>query len=110
MALWIKATNVVVVVTPKNGRQFTLPELQGFVGRYIEAVPLSSGQIMWLTERRKLKRLPFNGVATAIAHEWSGIARSDSIVGDVLIASRTETGEEEQIAQIGRWRGKVIAG
>jgi hypothetical protein len=97
MALLIKAARVAVPVTPKNGRQFTVAELQGYVGAHLEALPLSSGQIMWLNEEDKLKHLAFNALVDEIAHEQSSIAPLRKVVGDVLIATRTETdGRENQ--------------
>ena len=97
MALLIKAASVAVPVTPKNGRQFTLAELQGYVGAHLEALPLSSGQIMCLNEEGERKHLAFNALADEIAHGQSSIAPLRKVVGDVLIATRRETdGRENQ--------------
>lgn len=95
MAKWIKTTGATLEVAPK-GEIFTLEELQGFVGGFIEAVPLSDGTVMWLNEEGKLNGLPVNVKADGIAHRMSGIALWDRVVGDVLIASLEETEEDEE--------------
>ena len=44
------------IVTPTNGRSFKLPELQKFVGGYIEHVPLST-PMAYCNEEGRLKGL-----------------------------------------------------
>lgn len=99
MAQLIKATGPIgaraAEVHPRNGRAFTLPELQRYVGGYIEALRLLGGKIMWLNEDGKSLNLPRNTVATSLAHAFSGIAETDYIVGDVVIATLEESGEGE---------------
>lgn len=98
MATWIKVEGGLVIsttVTPANGRSFTLKEMQRYVGGYIEPLPLRDGRILWLNEEGKLDELPYNPVADQIAHEGTGIAWNDGIVGDVLIATREESGEND---------------
>ena len=54
-------------VKPANGSRFELPELQGFVGGHIEAVPLGE-RWMIVNEEGKLRpQLPLNQRATVIA-------------------------------------------
>jgi len=96
MALWIKTDSQTETVTPQNGTRFTLEELQNFVGGYIEPLTLKDGSIMWLNEEGKLNQLPYNPMANRIAHEQTGIAWDDGIVGNVLIATRAESGDEEE--------------
>lgn len=96
MALWIKANGASEPVTPKNGKHFTLEELQHFVGGYIEALDLGNGSVMFLNEEGKLNELPYNLVADEIAHQRTGIAWSDGIVGDVLITTKAETRDDEE--------------
>lgn len=95
MALWIKTNGAPQTVAPANGKHFTLEEMQTFVGGYIEALELNDGTVMYLNEEGKLNELPYNLVADQIAHQLTGIAWTDGIVGDVLIATRAETGDEE---------------
>jgi|SRR5215472_2682371 len=95
MANWIRTTGATETVTPKDGKSFRLEELQRFVGGCVEALQLNDGTVMWLNEDGKQERLPLNETADLIAHEQSGIAWHDRIVGDVLIATRAETGDDQ---------------
>lgn len=98
MATWIKTTGASERVTPADGKQFTLAELQTMVGGYIEAVRLDGDQIMWVNEEGKLKGLPLNPEATRMAALWdlSALLICDPIVGDVVVANTTESGEDEE--------------
>ena len=78
----IKSNGNVSEVEPKNGINFSLEELQQFVGGYIEIVPIKNGRFMVVNEEGKLSNLPFNLLASA---EYNEIVRGDSIVGDALI-------------------------
>ena len=85
-AIWIKASGETKYVEPKNGKDFKLDELQGFVGGYIEVVDVLTGapkgSIMIVNEEGKLKGLPYNGIASAM------VGFLDAIVGDVLVCDR----------------------
>lgn len=105
MAVWIQVAKaedaesciqVTQHVAPANGKHFTLAEMQGFVGGYIEALPLHDGRVMWLNEEGKLIGLPYNAVADLMAHQLSGIGQWDDIRGNVLIATPAETGDGEE--------------
>lgn len=78
--------------TPKNGKTFTLEELQQIVGGYIEILFFRDGRMMVMNEEGKLNGLQFNMKATRIAKENHLIWDNDFIVGDVLLA---EPGEIE---------------
>jgi hypothetical protein len=69
-------------VKPKNKKNFTLKELQGFVGGYIETFFLTKNQIMVVNEEGKLDELPLNVRATEIIRKYDSI---DTIVGDALV-------------------------
>ncbi len=85
MALHIKADGTVETVQPQKGRHFTLPELQRYVGGYIELVPcVSPNRQMFINEEGKLKGLPVNLKATLL------YAGEDPIVGDVLVTALGE--------------------
>lgn len=88
MAKLIKANGEVREVSPKNGTDFCLEELQGFVGGYIEVVyPLTGtpkDSILVVNEEGKLKGLPVNGIATAM------MGFQDTIVGDILLCNTTQ--------------------
>lgn len=70
-------------VNPKNGTDFSLEELQGFVGGHIEIVRLGHGEIMVVNEEGKLQNLPVNETATIFYRFKRGI--NDNIVGTVLV-------------------------
>jgi hypothetical protein len=100
MAMWIRAFgDQFTEVEPTDGAAFTLPELQDFVGGYIEIVRgphFTNGQtFIVLNEDGKGKGLPRNGFATYLYH-LSGGSFDDWIVGDVLVCSRAELGEDDE--------------
>lgn len=77
-------------VTPADGKAFTLDELQGFVGGYIQLVRLTRSRLMCCNEEGKLERLPLNRTATA---EWAALhGLTDVIVGSVVIGTEREMG------------------
>lgn len=86
MAQLIKSNGGMAEVVPKNGRAFTLDELQGFVGGYIELVNLVDSYLV-MNEDGRLNGLPKNERATAIAMNVGVISMFDYICGDVLICS-----------------------
>lgn len=77
------------IVEPENGKDFSLKELQGFVGGHIEIVPLTKDRLMVVNEEGKLKGLPLNLVATEIYNNESFCA-TDTIVGNALVCKRSE--------------------
>lgn len=82
MARWMKANGETIEVQPKNGTDYSLEELQGFVGGYIEIILVGDDSYMVVNEEGKLMGLPVNIKA-------SGMAR-DVIVGDVLVCGTDE--------------------
>ena len=87
MAIVIKADGTRKEVQPKNGTDFSLEELKGFVGGFIEIVWLGDGRIMVVNEEGKLIGLPLNEAASLI-YIHSG--RIDTIIGDVLVCDESE--------------------
>lgn len=81
----IKASGEVIEVTPKNGTDFSLKEMQDVVGGLIETIGTPDGKkIMVLNEEGKLDGLPLNITATKIA--WKKFKLVDDwIAGDVLL-------------------------
>lgn len=67
MAQLIKTDGTVQEVTPANGKGFTLEELQGFVGGYIEPVRLGPGKTMLVNEEGLGMELAYNSVASELA-------------------------------------------
>lgn len=89
MAKLYKTTGEIIEVEPKNGSDFSLEELQSFVGGSIEVVPLTDGEYMVVNEEGKLRNLPYNSTATKVyndALDWEG----DWIVGDALVCRETQ--------------------
>lgn len=83
MAKWIKANGETIEVNPKNGTDYSLEELQGFVGGYIEIVRMDDEHFMVVNEEGKVYGLPINMTA-------SMLIMSDTIVGDVLVCKSNE--------------------
>lgn len=78
-----KADGTITEVSPANGTDFQLEELQKIVGGYIEIVGLLDNEIMVINEEGKLADLPVNEKATEFYIEANGF--DDYIVGDVLV-------------------------
>lgn len=83
MAKYIKTDGSIINVEPKNGKDFSLKELQGFVGGCIEIVYLPNGDLMVVNEEGKMNDLPINMKAT-MAY---GL---DVIVGNVLWCNKSQ--------------------
>lgn len=83
MAKWIKASGEITVVQPKNVTDYSLEELQGFVGGYIEIVRMDDEHFMVVNEEGKVYGLPINMTA-------SMLFMRDTIVGDVLVCKSNE--------------------
>jgi hypothetical protein len=81
MAHLIKQNGEVTQVEPKQGDEFTLEELQGYVDGYIEFVYLGD-DIAVVNEEGLLKGLAINNRASAVVGQ--------TLVGDVLIVNRNQ--------------------
>lgn len=92
MAILIKSNQSEESIMPQNGK-FSLEELQGFVGGYIECVSLPDGKLMIMNEEGKLEGLPYNEKATGFGI-LAGINYNDYVCGDVLICSPNELDHE----------------
>lgn len=77
-------------VTPANGTNFTLEEMQSIVGGYIQIIFLGNGKVMVINEEGKLLKLPTNAHATLIAHQHKAIFPLDCIVGTALVCRERE--------------------
>lgn len=90
MARLIRVDGTTETVNPKNGKRWTLEELQTLVGGYIELLPRLQIQIL-VDEEGLLKQKPVNREATRIIAEMyrTEWRRHDMevppLVGDVLI-------------------------
>lgn len=88
MAKIYKTNGEIIETEPKNGIDFSLEELQGVVGGYVEIVYLSKELIMVLNEEGKISELPFNELATELYQD--SISIHDYIVGDVLVCDKKQ--------------------
>lgn len=75
----------VLSISPKDGKKFSLAELQAAVGGYIEIVPLKNKKLMVVNEDGKIMGLYFNVAATIILRASS--PTNDYIVGNALICT-----------------------
>ena len=85
MATLIKTNGKVSTVKPKNGKKFTLPELQGFVGGHITRIAVNYFGVphdLIVNEGAKRHSLPSNIGASIVARQ--------PIVGDALIVKEGE--------------------
>lgn len=93
-----KTDGRVILVKPKNLKEFELHELQAAVGGYIEIVrPLNLRTKLYFNEEGLLKNLPINPHAQTIvdANNYAGwAARGISYVGDAISTYRLNPGEE----------------
>ena len=91
MATLMKSNGETSNVAPANGQEFTLAELQGYVGGYIQCLYPPDGSVLVINEDGKLNGLPLNQAATRIAR--GRIMADDFIVGDALQCSTKEMGD-----------------
>lgn len=82
------------VLAPADGASFKLPELQTIVGGYIQAVGTVDGRYLICNEDGKRLGLSVNLAATIVLHEAGGMP-DDFVVGNVLIATKEEMGEDD---------------
>lgn len=74
-------------VKPQRGKQFTLEELQGMVGGYIEVISTPDNRLMIMNEEGKLKGLPYNSKATELVKPF--LSPGSYIVGDVIVCQKS---------------------
>ena len=74
-------------ISPANGNDFSLEEVQKIVGGYIEVIELSDGNLLVCNEEGKIMSLPENPKATEIAKKHEAIFADDYFVGNVLMCS-----------------------
>lgn len=88
MAKIIDVKGKVTEVSPENGADFSLRELQKIVGGYIEVLNLYGGELMVVNEEGKLKGLGINEKATVYLYHFSDY--DDIVVGNVLICDSNQ--------------------
>lgn len=82
MAKIIKANGTIIDVKPKNGRDFSLKELQSIVGGYIEIVHLKDGNIFVVNDEGAINGFCMNLEASKM---YGG-----HLFGDVLYCKSRE--------------------
>jgi hypothetical protein len=87
-AILLKTDGTARVISPDNGKRFTLKELQGFVGGYIERAPYTAPHEIWVDEEGLLKGKPLNVAASAIAKR--------PLAGDAVLFEESEWGDDDE--------------
>ncbi len=95
MARWIQTDGTDTMVAPANGGAFILQEMNIFVGGYLEAIKLTDTLVMYINEDGIRLHLPMNIIATRVLRANCVEHMNTIIVGNVLIASMKETGDED---------------
>lgn len=100
MAKLIKPDGTQQNVQPANGTEFTLQEMQSFVGGHIEAVPFTRELVMYVHDEGALIPLPLNLKATQLLQAARPERKHTTIYGNALIASLVETGDEDNTLHV----------
>lgn len=90
MATIYKTSGECIETSPKNGKYFSLSEMQAIVSGLIEIVDLYNGELMIVNEEGKLNGLGINHKATEIYLDAMPVMVVDIIVGDVLVCDKKE--------------------
>lgn len=88
MAKLYKTDGTIETVSPKNGKNFSLDELQGFVGGLIDIQATDENLLFVFNDEGKLMNLPVNDKATELYQKE--VYKGDFLVGDVLICNDNE--------------------
>ena len=92
MATLIPPTGKETEVHPANGESFTLEEMQGFVGGYVQVITLPDGRCLLMDEEGKMKGQSYNMSATLYGRK-AGMMPSDEVVGTALLCTQQEMGD-----------------
>ena len=85
MAHIIKSSGEIIEVEPKNGKDFTLEEVQKIVDGYVELAYLPDRKYMLVNEEGLINELPVNMEASILYYGKLGVLSGNYIAGDVLI-------------------------
>jgi hypothetical protein len=86
-SLLITAKDELKHTPPANGKAYTLEEMQGLVGGYVQILETPLGHLMVMDEEGKFKKKPYNMAATTIMR--SVLGRGDYVAGDVIYCDRS---------------------
>jgi len=103
-AIWYKTDGSEVEVEPKEGKAFSLEELQGFVegggSNTVQYLPLPDGRVMFANDNGRIVGLEGNPGATKVwreafpAEQYPMNRGEMIIVGNAVVCSREQAGEE----------------
>jgi Domain of unknown function (DUF3846) len=94
MATLLREDGTTEEVTPANGEQFTLKELQAFVEGYIELVSIAPDpRVMFVNENGWHVGMTINRAATAL-YRGTPERHDGLIVGPAVVMTRREAGED----------------
>lgn len=99
MAILIRNNGATEILRPINGEVFELKQLQSIVEGYIECVALDHDRIMIMNEDGKYLpalRNRYNEKASILLRAAGGLP-DDFVVGDVLIVTKKEMGQEQDL-------------
>jgi hypothetical protein len=87
MAQLYRVDGTIETVQPKNGTDFSLEELKGYIGGgLIEAVPVFGDKLIIVDEEGLIRNLQYNNRASMLV---KGRVNGD-IVGDMVLIKRSE--------------------
>ena len=92
--------NLIQEVTPRNGKVFSLEELQTMLEGPVQLITLPSGVQLWVNENGKTDELQKNGIATLLWRIiWADkdIGADDYICGSALFTLPKYTEEETDL-------------
>jgi hypothetical protein len=87
-AILVNTNGEITPVTPKNNKDFTLAELQGFVGGLIEVYPVGDRFYVW-NEEGRINGMPVNKKATELLFNDLKIPIFD-VMGNVIICKKSQ--------------------
>lgn len=90
MAQIIKSSGDIIEIEPKNGKEFSLKELQEIVDGYIDIVRLNDGRYMVVNDEGLINDLPVNFETSIMYYRKIDILRGSCICGDVLICESNQ--------------------
>lgn len=110
MAKWYKTDGTVKEVYPKEGKAFSLEELQGMIAgsgpegmsNTVQYLPLPDGRVMYANDNGRLIGLELNVEASKLWREvfpeekYELNRGSMTIVGNAVVCSSEEAGDEEE--------------
>lgn len=62
--VWVKNTGTMQEIKPMNGSDYSLQELQHYVGGYVEVIHLGAGKLLIVDAEGKIKNKLPNRIAT----------------------------------------------